>query len=89
MATSINPWLVGPQYWVGWQALSWQTSWGYDSGGNPIEVYVPEGVSSSDGDDEDPIVEHAKAKGEAESIFEMFKTFDFVLGLLDFSLLDT
>jgi cysteinyl-tRNA synthetase len=29
------------------------------------------------------------SKGEAESIFEMFKTFDFVLWLLDFSLLDT
>jgi cysteinyl-tRNA synthetase len=29
------------------------------------------------------------SKGEAESIFEMFKTFDFVLGLLDFSILDT
>jgi len=26
-------------YWVGWAAGSWGVSWGYDSGGNPIEVF--------------------------------------------------
>lgn len=53
-------------YWLGWAAPSWGTSWGYDGGGEPIlveEFY--KGVSSADGDDEDPIVEHAKARGEA------------------------
>lgn len=26
-------------FWVGWSAGSWGTSWGYDSGGDPIEVW--------------------------------------------------
>ena len=55
MASSVNPWLVGPQYWIGWEAFSWQTSWGYDENGEVIEVEHGGGGGSSRKKKEKPI----------------------------------
>lgn len=36
MASSVR--ILDAPYWIGWGALSWGLSWGYDALGNEIEV---------------------------------------------------